>query len=125
MRQVSDATSLNGTMIGCGFYYDRGDMMRRTLGAIDDLFSCDIHGIRRFGTAALDLCLVGCGQLGAFFEYKLSPWDFAAGMLFVHEAGGRISDAKGENLPLTQSSVLASNGHLHSLMLDITGKHHP
>ena len=123
--KVSDATSLGGTMIGCGFYYDRGDMMRRTLAAIDELFGCEIHGIRRFGTAALDLCLVGCGQLGAFFEYKLSPWDFAAGMLFVQEAGGRISDAKGDQLPITQSSVLASNGLLHSSMLQITSKHHP
>ncbi len=76
---VDDSESLSRTLIGCGFYYDRGAMMRCTLAAVEEFFGNDIHGIRRFGTAALDLCQVGCGHFGGFFEYQLSPWDFAAG----------------------------------------------
>ncbi|TWT91860.1 Inositol-1-monophosphatase [Neorhodopirellula pilleata] len=121
--RVSDADSLQRAMIGCGFYYDRGAMMRATLAAIDECFSHDIHGIRRFGTASLDLCMVGCGMLDAFFEFKLSPWDFAAGALFVTEAGGQITDAKGGILPIASSSVLASNTKLHESIRAITEKH--
>ena len=98
-------------------------MMRATLSAIEEFFAQDIHGIRRFGTAALDLCMVGCGNIGGFFEYKLSPWDFAAGMLFVQEAGGKITDATGQPLRIAQSSVVASNAKLHELMITITSKH--
>jgi len=123
--RVSDADSLGRAMIGCGFYYDRGEMMRSTLAAIEECFSHDIHGIRRFGTASLDLCMVGCGQLEAFFEYNLSAWDFAAGALFITEAGGQITDARGEPLPIGSSSVVASNGHLHDAITNITRRHCP
>ena len=99
--------------------------MRSTLSAIEEFFEGDIHGIRRFGAATLDLCMVGLGQLGGFFEYKLSPWDFAAGRLFVEEAGGSVTDAKDQPLPIDQTSVVASNGKLHQKMIDITSRHHP
>ncbi len=122
---VNDAETLAKTLIGCGFYYDRGAMMRSTLAAIEAFFECDIHGIRRFGTAALDLCQVGCGQFGGFFEYQLSPWDFAAGRLFVEEAGGTVTDARGDTMPLEKSSIVASNGKLHEAMIEITARHHP
>jgi len=122
---VSPDTSLSKVIVGCGFYYDRGEMMRKTLATIEEFFSYDIHGIRRFGTASLDLCMVGCGQFGGFFEFKLSAWDFAAGRLFIEEAGGKVTDARGGPLPLQPSSVLATNGHLHELMLAVTTKHHP
>jgi myo-inositol-1(or 4)-monophosphatase len=121
---VSLHTSLSKVIIGCGFYYDRGEMMRRTLSTIEEFFSFDIHGIRRFGTASLDLCMVGCGQFGGYFEYQLSPWDFAAGRLFVEEAGGKVTCARGQNLPIGRSSILASNGALHETMLAVTRKHH-
>lgn len=122
---VCNSEKLSEVLIGCGFYYDRGDMMRSTLAAIEAFFGNDIHGIRRFGTASLDLCQVGCGQFGGFFEYQLSPWDFAAGRLFVSEAGGQVSDAKGADLPLKTTSLVASNGKLHEAMLQITKQHHP
>jgi myo-inositol-1(or 4)-monophosphatase len=122
---VDDSESLSRTLIGCGFYYDRGAMMRSTLAAVEEFFGNDIHGIRRFGTAALDLCQVGCGQFGGFFEYQLSPWDFAAGALFVEEAGGRVTDARGNRLPIGTTSVVASNSKLHDAMIDITKRHHP
>ncbi len=123
--QVSEADSLRQAMIGCGFYYDRGTMMRSTLAAIEECFSNDIHGIRRFGTASLDLCMVGCGQLDGFFEYNLSAWDFAAAALFVQEAGGRVSDARGGELPIGSTSVVASNGRLHDRLIEITTRHQP
>jgi myo-inositol-1(or 4)-monophosphatase len=121
--KVSSAERLDQALVGCGFYYDRGAMMRSTLAAIEELFERHIHGIRRFGTAALDLCQVGCGQFGAFFEYQLNPWDFAAGVLFVEEAGGHVTTATGEPIPLDKTSMVASNGALHEAMLSITGKH--
>ncbi len=60
-----------------------------------------------------------------FFEYELKPWDFAAGTLFVEEAGGRVSTCRGEELPLAPGPVLASNGHLHPAMLEILAAHMP
>jgi len=86
------------------------------------LFGHQIHGIRRFGTASLDLAQVAMGMYGAYFEYQLSAWDFAAGRLFVEEAGGRVTTCQGEPLPLAKSSVLASNGHLHDTVLNIVNK---
>jgi myo-inositol-1(or 4)-monophosphatase len=123
--QVSPATQLSDVLIGIGFYYDRGAMMEATLAAIHALFKQQIHGVRRFGTAALDLCQVGMGWYGAFFEYQLSPWDFAAGRLFVEEAGGIVTTARGEPLPLAKTSVLASNGPLHPAVLEIVKSRHP
>ena len=123
--RVSDKKTLDDTLIGCGFYYDRGEMMRSTLLSIEEFFGKDIHGIRRFGTASLDLCQVGCGQFGGFFEYQLAAWDFAAGRLFIEEAGGRVTDARGGDLPIGKTSIVASNGHLHDAMLAITRPNHP
>lgn len=122
---VADHDSLSDSLIGVGFYYDRGAMMEATLDSIRDLFQQKIHGIRRFGTASLDLCQVGCGQFGGFFEYELSPWDFAVGRLFVEEAGGRMSNCLGNPLPLARSSVLASNGKLHDVLLEIVRSNLP
>lgn len=123
-QHVDNAQSLSESMICCGFYYDRGRMMRATLETLASFFQQKIHGIRRFGAAALDLCNVGCGQYGVFFEYKLHPWDFAAGMLFVHEAGGSCTDCSGNPLPLLQpSSLCATNGHLHDAALRVIQPH--
>lgn len=123
--RVSGEASLDQTMIGVGFYYDRGAMMEATLAAVADFFHKQVHGVRRFGAAALDLCYVASGRYGVFFEYRLSPWDFAAGQLIVAEAGGRITTATGKPLPLTRSSLLATNGLLHAAALEITGRHRP
>jgi myo-inositol-1(or 4)-monophosphatase len=122
---VAEHEELSESLVGVGFYYDRGAMMEATLAAIRDLFGQQIHGIRRFGTASLDLVHVGCGLFGAFFEYELSPWDFAAGRLFVEEAGGRVTTCQGESLPLAKSTLLASNGRLHDDVLEIVQRHIP
>jgi myo-inositol-1(or 4)-monophosphatase len=122
---VSSSRRLDEVLVGVGFYYDRGATMRATLAAIGEVFQHGIHGIRRFGTASLDLCMVGIGAFGAFFEYELSPWDFAAGRLFVEEAGGRVTTCRGEEIPLSKTTILASNGHLHEAMLGVVQPHMP
>ena len=99
--------------------------MHATLAAVADLFSHQIHGIRRFGTASLDLCHVACGLYGGFFEYQLSPWDFAAGRLFVQEAGGTVTTCTGEPLPLAKTHLLATNTALHPVILEIVARHRP
>lgn len=122
---VNNQAALNETIAAFGFHYDRGEMMSRTLDSLHELFTNQIIGVRRFGSAALDLAWVGCGRFGCFFEFKLSPWDFAAGRLFVEEAGGRVTTSSGAPLPLTSSSLLASNGHLHQTLIDLLSQHWP
>jgi myo-inositol-1(or 4)-monophosphatase len=123
--RVNEHTRLDETMVGVGFPYDRGALMEATLAAIGDVIRAEVHGVRRIGSAALDLCMVGTGLFGAYFEYQLSPWDYAAGRLFVEEAGGRVTDARGGPLGLGKVGVLASNGPLHTPMLDLILPHHP
>lgn len=120
---VNDDDALDKVLVGVGFYYDRGELMQRTLAAVGDFFAENIHGIRRFGTASLDLCQVAMGRYGLFFEYILSPWDFAAGRIIVDEAGGRVTTCDGGELPLQVSTLLASNGKLHDVSLGITRRH--
>ena len=120
---VNQHSSLRETMLAVGFYYDRGAMMQATLAAIDELFHQQIHGIRRMGTAALDICQVALGRFGGYFEYQLSPWDFAAAQLFLEEAGVKITTCSGEKLPLEKTSVLATNTLLHESLLAIVRKH--
>jgi myo-inositol-1(or 4)-monophosphatase len=76
------------------------------------------HGVRRTGSAALDLAYVACGRLDFFWEFGLKPWDVAAGSLLVSEAGGRVSDMRGAAHSVTASDdMLADNGALHDEVL--------
>ena len=75
------------------------------------------HGVRRAGSAALDLCCVACGRFDAFWEFNLNPWDTAAGVLLVEEAGGRVSDFRGGPFQINSRETLASNGLVHQAML--------
>ena len=80
-------------------------------------FTLRSHGVRRAGSAALDLAYVACGRLEAFWEFNLNPWDTAAGILLVEEAGGRITDFAGGPFRLDSREVLASNGLIHDEMV--------
>ena len=122
-QRVSDRQRLDEALIGVGFYYPRGPMLTATLDSVQDLYAHQIHGIRRFGSAALELCQVGTGMLDAYFEFELAPWDFAAGRLFVEEAGGMVTTCCGGPLPLAKTSVLASNGPLHEAILSVIRPH--
>jgi myo-inositol-1(or 4)-monophosphatase len=80
-------------------------------------FTLRSHGVRRAGSAALDLAFVACGRLEAFWEFNLNPWDTAAGILLVEEAGGHVSDFAGGAFQLNSREVLASNGLIHAEMV--------
>ena len=77
------------------------------------------HGVRRAGAAALDLAYVASGRLDAFWEFGLNPWDMAAGILLIEEAGGKCSDMKGDPVNLRGPHLLADNGLIHSGMLQV------
>lgn len=119
---VSTHQSVCDTVVATGFYYDRGEMMKRTLRCVETLFENEIQGMRRMGAASLDLAWVACGRFGSFFELKLSPWDFAAAHLILTEAGGQITDCNGDPVGLDGTSVLATNGLLHDQMLKLIHK---
>ena len=72
------------------------------------------HGVRRAGSAALDLCAVACGRFDGFWEFNLNPWDTAAGVLMVEEAGGTVTDFRGGPFQLASRETLASNGLVHA-----------
>jgi myo-inositol-1(or 4)-monophosphatase len=76
-------------------------------------FTLRSHGVRRAGSAALDLAYVACGRVEAFWEFNLNPWDTAAGILLVEEAGGRATDFAGNRFKLDSRETLVSNGLLH------------
>ncbi len=82
-------------------------------------FTLRSHGVRRAGSAALDLAYVAAGRLDAFWEFNLNPWDTAAGILIVQEAGGRVTDFSGNAVKLASTEVLASNGHIHSELIGL------
>jgi myo-inositol-1(or 4)-monophosphatase len=77
------------------------------------------HGIRRAGSAAIDLAYVAAGRLDGFWEFGLNPWDMAAGILLVQEAGGQVSDMKGRPVDLRGRHILADNGKIHQPVLDL------
>ncbi len=80
-------------------------------------FTLRSHGVRRAGSAALDLAYVAAGRLEAFWEFNLNPWDTAAGILLVEEAGGRVTDFSGNHFQLNSREILASNGLIHAELL--------
>jgi myo-inositol-1(or 4)-monophosphatase len=115
---VSRRSALDRSLLATGFPY-------RAYGHIDlyldvfKQFTTAARGIRRPGAASVDLAYVACGRFDGFFETGLSPWDVAAGLLLVEEAGGRVTDYRDTPCPLFARQVLATNGHLHDAMLAI------
>jgi myo-inositol-1(or 4)-monophosphatase len=82
-------------------------------------FTLRSHGVRRAGSAALDLAYVACGRFDAFWEFNLNPWDTAAGILLIEEAGGRVTDFAGGKFQLNSREVLASNGLIHAELINL------
>ena len=116
--QVSSEARLDHAMLSTGFAYD----VHRS--ADDNLnhfaaFAKTVQAIRRDGSAALNLCYVAAGRFDGFWELKLHPWDVAAGLLIVEEAGGRTSDFSGRQSCTSGREAVASNTHLHEAMLEI------
>ncbi len=120
--KVSGANKLSKSLLALGFYYERGSLMRKSLGQMKRFFYEDIHGIRRTGSAALDICYTACGRFDGFWELYLNPWDYAAGSLIVMEAGGKITDTQGKAYNLMMKNIVASNGKIHKDMIRILKK---
>ncbi len=120
---VSKVAKLSEAILITGFYYDRGEQMVQNLEKMRAFFEEQVVGIRRLGAATLDLCYVAMGRVSGYWEFKLAPWDFAAGSLIVEEAGGQISNRTGNSInPFEPSFMVCSNKHLHQPMLDVIQK---
>jgi len=113
---VSSEPALGRALLATGFAYDVHDAERDNL----DLLARAVKragGVRRDGSAALDLCYVACGRFDGFWELKLHAWDVAAGILIVEEAGGSVTDLAGGPPPASGREIAASNGRIHQAML--------
>jgi myo-inositol-1(or 4)-monophosphatase len=114
---VSQTGSLDKSLLVTGFPYDIRTNPENNLSQYA-LFAVRSLGVRRLGSAALDLAYVAAGRFDGFWEYRLSPWDFAAGMLIVLEAGGRVTRIDGgPDVFREPTSILATNGRIHEAML--------
>lgn len=116
--KVSKIERLNKSLVATGFGYD----IRYNPGKSIDYFEkmlLKTQAIRRDGSAALDLCYVACGRFDAFYELRLYPWDVAAGSLIVEEAGGKITDYRGNDCTIYQREILASNALIHDEVLEV------
>jgi myo-inositol-1(or 4)-monophosphatase len=109
-RRLSQALVATGTPYG-----QRSAGRPRYLRQLDRLMD-QVGDIRRMGSAALDLAYVAAGRFDGYWEYGLSPWDIAAGLLLVREAGGYVSEPSGEGDPLRSGDTLAANDHLHGAL---------
>jgi myo-inositol-1(or 4)-monophosphatase len=114
---VSETSELNDALLCTGFPYDvrdRGDFARHFRN-----FIMRAQSVRRDGAAALDLAYVAAGRFDAFYEEGLRPWDVAAGVLLVEEAGGRVTHYDGSPFRVYTPPIAASNGLIHEAMLDV------
>ncbi len=120
--KVSNTELIKDGLFATGFpYYDYS--------RLDDYMEIFIHlmknshGVRRLGTAAVDLAYVACGRYDGFFEYGLRPWDVAAGEIIVRQAGGAVSDFKGNNNHVFGKEIIATNKNTFGEFLELTKKH--
>lgn len=114
---VSDEKELAHSLLATGFPYDDKGRLREFLNILAEINE-STRGIRRLGSAALDLAYVACGRLEGFYEYGLQPWDCAAGALIIREAGGAVSDFhKGEDFVFGRT-LISSNKHIQSDLQD-------
>jgi len=109
---VSDVTDINRSIVATGFPYDH-DVHAESLSIVVREMLREINGLRRMGSAALDLAWVAAGRYDAYWELGIAPWDGAAGMVLVREAGGIVTDPFGRQSSPSMGLVVSSNGHLH------------
>lgn len=113
---VSGADSLRRSLLATGFFYARASIEDNNLAEFGRIMP-QVQGMRRGGSAALDMAYVAAGRLDGYWELHLGPWDWAAGDLLVREAGGRTSDVSGQPWRLRSSNMVATNGLLHEELL--------
>ena len=114
---VSDETELGRGLIATGFAYDVHQSGNDNLAAFGRVVK-SARGIRRDGSAALDLCYVAAGRLDGYWEHGLHPWDVAAGLLILTEAGGRASDFQDGPAPRSGREIVATNAAIHTALLE-------
>lgn len=117
--QVSKQNSMQKGLFATGFSYDRNSIQFKKNMELFEHFYKMSNGIRRLGSAALDLCFVAAGRYEGFWEYNLEPWDVAAGKIIVEEAGGMVTNMDGSTFNPKTKAILASNGLVHQEMLQI------
>jgi myo-inositol-1(or 4)-monophosphatase len=115
--RVSENDKLANSLICTGFPYNFAEKPSFEKHLKDMLLAS--RGVRRDGSAAIDMAYVACGRFDGFFEQGLSPWDVAAGVLFIEESGGKVSNYDGSKLSIYSPPICASNGLIHEEMLSI------
>ena len=116
--RVAARTNLAEAVVACGLpHYGRGDLAlaRREIFAAQQHFA----GLRRYGAAALDLAWIAAGRLDAYWERDLSPWDLAAGMILIREAGGFVTDCSGGDAIFAKGEIAAGNDSMHGQLLKL------
>jgi myo-inositol-1(or 4)-monophosphatase len=115
---ISDTALLEDALVVTGFGYDIRDTPNNNLDHFTR-FALKAQGVRRTGSAALDLCYVAAGRFDGFWEISLNPWDMAAGVVILQAAGGYVTDLRGNAHSIYQPQLLASNAHIHNQMLAV------
>jgi myo-inositol-1(or 4)-monophosphatase len=114
--RVTSRKTLEGALLGTGFPFKRQELLEPFLETFKAMFG-DTAGIRRPGSAALDLAYVAAGRLDGFWEFSLKPWDMAAGALLIQEAGGKVGDFAGGDDYLESGNIIAGNLKIFDAML--------
>jgi len=115
--KVSSRKQLSKAMVATGFSYNRGEKNGYNNISNFKKLALKARGIRRLGSAALDLAYVGAGRYDVYWEEGLKIWDMAAGKLFVEEAGGTITDLNGKKWLFNTNNIIASNGIIHEKVI--------
>ena len=116
--KVSATEKLTRSLLATGFPYDVRQRPEKVMAALEKVLTRS-QGVRRAGAAALDLAYVACGRLEGFWEIKLKPWDTAAGILLVEEAGGMVTDFQGGPYSPFIPEIISSNGHVHGELVGL------
>lgn len=125
--KVSESANIKGALLSTGVPYSGDNLaqIQEFTSTMTDLLSQQTSGLRRLGAAALDLAYIAAGRYDGFWEANLKAWDIAAGALLVIEAGGVVTDLKGEENYLESGNVLAANPGVHKDMLAVTKACYP
>ena len=116
--KVSGIASVSDSLLATGFPYNFKEILEQVMTRFSNCLQA-AQGIRRYGSAALDLCYVACGKFDGYWEQNLKPWDTAAGFLIAEEAGAKITDFSNAPFGIEKKEILATNSRIHDRMLSL------